>query len=75
MARMLRGNRRGQTCELHQWANDWFTVDFPDRQSVVASPTSLELDDAERERWRDQPNGMDREFELTPVGRFTKRST
>lgn len=75
MATVLRGKRRGETVTLHQWANDWFTVDHTDGSPGVVGPTSIQLDEAEVERWRARPNGMDRGFELRDDGRFVRRKS
>jgi hypothetical protein len=75
MATVLRGKRKGETVTLHQWANDWFTVDHADGSPAVAGPTSIQLDEAEIARWRARPNGMDRRFTLSDNGRFVRRQS
>lgn len=46
MATLLRGKRKGETVEIHQFANDW--VELID--GAIVSPTSLAYTLAERLR-------------------------
>ena len=46
MATILRGKRKGETVEIHQFANDWVSLE----DGAIVSPTSLEYTTAERER-------------------------
>lgn len=46
MATVIRGKLRGQTVELLQWCNDWFSVKTPDGPRIV-SPGNLEFDECE----------------------------
>ncbi len=68
MATILRGNRKGEEVELHQWANDWFTTE----DGKVLAPSSLQLTASEMETWRQRPSNMDRFYELLADGRFKK---
>lgn len=38
MAIVLRGKRKGERVDLHQWANDWVSL----ADGSIVSPTSLE---------------------------------
>ena len=41
MALILRGKDKGKIVKLHQWCNDWFTIEDSNK---VYSPTSIRLD-------------------------------
>lgn len=41
MARILMGKNKGKEVKLHQWCNDWFTVEGINK---FYSPTSIRLD-------------------------------
>lgn len=74
MATILRGKRKGEQARIHQWANDWFSVDHADGTPGIVNPTSLQLDAVESARWRDEPGGMERWFEITDAGRFRRKA-
>lgn len=82
MATILRGRHKDVVVSIHQFANDWFTVDNEDEgiMGVVVSPTNLRLDAAEMERVVQaevdgQTGAMFREYDLDHhTGRFTKLS-
>lgn len=40
-----RGFKRGQHCTMHQFCNDWISVDFDDGTAAIVNPLSVELDD------------------------------
>jgi hypothetical protein len=76
VATILRGKRKGQEGTIHQFANDWFTIDFPDDMGVVVNPASLMLSADEVEMVRNAPreaDGLFRFYDLSDEGRFTKR--
>ncbi len=72
MATLLRGARKGQTVRLHQWANDWFSVDYPDGSPGILTPLAVHLDTDEIAAWRANPSGMDRGYALGDDGRFRR---
>lgn len=73
--------RKSDTIEvtLHQWCNDWFTVDSPQKQGMVVNPTRLTLTEDERDRVREsiargETGHMAMLYELHDDGTFTERS-
>lgn len=55
MAEILRGKHKGRTGVIHQFCNDWFTIDIEGGESgVVMNPTSLSLDPDEVARVMDK---------------------
>lgn len=44
MALILKGKDKGKEVKLHQWCNDWFTVEDSNR---IYSPTSIRLNSEE----------------------------
>lgn len=77
MATILRGKLRGKTAVIHQFANDWVTIDVPEEgiQGKVVSPTSLQLTADEVQRVRTAPRQADGLLvwnALSDDGRFTK---
>lgn len=81
MAEILRGNDKGRQCVLHQWCNDWFTVDIDGgEQGKVVSPTSLrltadEVDAVRKSAEADQVGVMFELFVLADDGTFARRKT
>lgn len=77
MATITRGKYKGRTCQLHQWCNDWFSVEIltgTDRLPKIVSPTSLRLTPREILKLRPTECGtMFREFELLEDGTFKRR--
>lgn len=73
MATVTRGPYKGKGVQLHQWANDWFSVNGVPPQDSIFNPTSLQLTPAEARSWRMRPNGMEREYVLLDNGRFRRR--
>lgn len=39
MAKILRGKRKGEDVKIHQFCNDWFSLD----DGTIINPTSLEF--------------------------------
>lgn len=74
MATIRRGKRKGETVRVHQWENDWFSVDYADGRPGIITPTSLELTDDEADAWLARPGNMPREFALSlaPPWRFAR---
>lgn len=56
---ILRGKHAGHTAEIHQFANDWMTVDCDDCQiqSVVIKPLNGEFTEEELEGFRKSASG------------------
>jgi hypothetical protein len=55
MAKILRGKRKGENIEIHQFSNDWIM----DTNSKIHNPTSLEFTDEEIKRIKaDKHTGM-----------------
>lgn len=78
MATVLRGKRKGQEGVIHQFCNDWFSIDFLDEKGVIIRPTSLQLtaEEIDMVRYADsrgRTGVMLREFDLSDNGRFTRR--
>lgn len=53
MARLIGGS--GEPLRIHQWANDWISVDSAQLRGVIVPPTALELDAGEAERIQQHP--------------------
>lgn len=41
MAKIRRGKHKGETVKLHQWCNNWFSVELKDKIRLIVSPTNL----------------------------------
>lgn len=54
MARIIKGKRKGETVKLHQWCNDWFTID----DGTVYSPSSLQLNADEIDTFLKSDSGI-----------------
>ncbi len=73
MAEILRGKHKGKQGTIHQYCNDWFTIDIEDGpMGVVISPVSLRLNWPEvamvLEKMEAGKTGtMTREFQLDPI--------
>ncbi len=48
--KILRGKNAGDGYTVHQWANDWMTVDGHGKQSIIVKPTNVQLE-GEAEYW------------------------
>lgn len=76
MAEIIKGKRKGQTCKVRQWCNDWFQVDvagFP----LIVGPTMLKLTPEEGARVlmsaaRGYAGVMFKEFTMRPDGTFAR---
>jgi len=70
MANILRGKRKGQTVEVHQWCNDWVMAD-----GEIFAVTQLQFTEEEFQRIKDHNNNgtLFREFEPDLVKRTFKR--
>lgn len=54
MAEITRGKHSGKQATIHQFANDWMSVDIVDGpQGVIVAPTSVRLDTAEANEVRE----------------------
>jgi hypothetical protein len=56
MAMILSGIYRGHKCEIHQFCNDWFSVDVDNGSSVILSPLQIKLNMSEIGRVMREPN-------------------
>lgn len=54
MAILLRGKRKGETVEIHQFCNDWVMLE----DGKIVSPASLEYDLDEIKRLLKEDTGM-----------------
>jgi len=59
MATILRGKKKGQKVEIHQFCNDWFSL----KNGTIVSPSSLEFTPEEtelimKERREERVGGM-----------------
>lgn len=81
MATILRGKHKGAEVTIHQFCNDWFTVDGPEGSDIsgeVIGPLSLQLDQDEVRRVllacaNGQTGTMFGEYDLDEVhGRFKR---
>jgi len=73
MATLRRGRWAGQDIKVVQWANDWFSVDYPSGQTGIVTPTNIILTPDEVIAWSAKPTGMDRQYKLQPDGTFKRR--
>ena len=71
MAQLRRGRYVLKLVTVHQWANDWFTIE--EDTTKVIKPTNIALNKEEAKNWRMSPNGMDELFTLNPDGTFTRK--
>ena len=55
MATIRKGNRAGEQVRLHQWENNWFSVDYADGTHGIVGPTNLILTASEQVAWRAKP--------------------
>ena len=42
MAKLLRGKDKGKTVKIHQWCNNWFSIEYENKAKIV-SPIALEF--------------------------------
>jgi hypothetical protein len=69
MATILKGKRKGEVVELHQWCNDWVSL----ADGTVMSVTNLHFIPKEIERLRESNSGtLFFEFTLAD-GRFRRK--
>jgi len=52
MAKILRGKKKGQEVEIHQFCNDWFYLE----DGSIISPNSVQLNQQEMYRVRTDPS-------------------
>ncbi len=81
--KILRGKNAGDGYTVHQWANDWMTVDGHGKQSIVVKPVNVQLDESEYQAFcesylaaqqGDRSKGTFwHEWELRMDGTFTRR--
>lgn len=72
--KILRGRYAGQTAKLHQFANDWMSVDIDGgRPNAIVRPDQVQLDADEHARVIDEPHVGQfwREWRLNDDGTFT----
>jgi hypothetical protein len=70
MATLLRGKRRGEEVEIHQFCNDWFSL----KDGSIVSPGSLRLSGEEKKRVVGGDSGiLFNLYDLTSDGTFKKR--
>ena len=73
MALIIKGKNKGKEVKLHQWCNDWFSVELEDR-ALIVSPTMLELTPLEMLKVvRDEGKGIMFQLFLPEGLRFKRR--
>lgn len=50
---ITRGKLKGTKVTLHQFANDWLSVDTEDGNAMIINPTSVRLEPGEIEKFRE----------------------
>lgn len=76
MAEIIKGKRKGQTCKVLQWCNDWFQVDVAGLPLIVG-PTMLKLTPEEMDALLigsacGYAGTMFKEFTMRPDGTFAR---
>lgn len=66
---IIRGKHRGKKATLHQYANDWMTVDIEGGRSSVVKPTDVKLT-TEEERARFDQAALAENGTLAHAGSF-----
>lgn len=66
--KIIRGRRRGECPDL----DSWWELGLIDEFGNSVDPMTVELTPDEVDRWNAAPEGMERYYEISRVGRFLK---
>jgi hypothetical protein len=69
-----RGKKAGERLMIHQAANDWISATDPEGKAVIVNPTSVRLEEGEREWLLHHAGGhFNGIYDFTPDLRIVRR--